>query len=256
MKNILKILVTIFIFLCLCPVAFAMGNISDITNGEQDFLVLGTVVDIDDKYVLLEHYQTIRFRNGIEKTFTRNDNIKISKFRYSYCEDHSDISLTPRVGDNVFISLNRNGNTYTMVNGAYKISSVDYKMLTFYASESMKGNDCLADIVALAYFVRTNGTGRNFDFENGVLTTKLDDKVLTLYPTENITDMVTFLDLEGNIVDAAVTKDVIIQGENIFNSDSDDYRWIVACFVILLSCISGGVVIYKFNGSSLDKEAK
>ena len=36
------------------------------------------------------------------------ENITVEKFRYSYCDDHTDISMSPRVGDNIFISLDKN----------------------------------------------------------------------------------------------------------------------------------------------------
>ena len=245
MKKI-SFFVTLIIFaLSICPTVSAYDDISDIISGNQDYLVLGTVVDINNDSVILEHYQTIDVDVTSTDNLSRNQNITIDKFRYSYCDEHSDISTIPRVGDNVFISLNKKGSSYIMVNGAYKISSVDYKMLTFYASENMKGQECLADIVALAYFVRTNGVGRDFTFEKGTLTANLDGKKLTLYPTDNITETVTFVDVEGNIVDAAKTKDVIIHGETTDAVKDDDYRWLFACLGLILSVALGGVVIYN-----------
>ena len=245
MKKISFFVTLILLAISLCPTVSAYDNISDIISGNQDYLVLGTVVDINNDSVILEHYQTIDVDVSSTDNFSRNQNITIDKFRYSYCDKHSDISTIPRVGDNVFISLNKKGSSYIMVNGAYKITSVDYKMLTFYASESMKGQDCLADIVALAYFVRTNGVGRDFTFEKGTLTANLDGKKLTLYPTDNITETVTFVDVEGNIVDAAKTKDVIIHGEETNVENEDDYRWVFACLGIVLSAALGGFVIHN-----------
>ena len=247
MKNIAKLLTFLLVFLCFSPIVFADDNVSQIINGSQDYLILGTVVDINNTHVVLEHYQTVGTDGNTSRPLKRNENISIDKFRYSYCSEHSDVSVTPRLGDNVFISVNRNGNGYTMANGAYKISSVDYKMLTFFAFESMKNQDCMADVMALAYFVRTNGEKKDFSFENGTLTTMVDGKKLTLYPTENITEMVTFLDNNGNIVEAAVTKDVIIHGDTAQVENGNSYRWIFACALILFSVAIGGVITYKLN---------
>lgn len=247
MKKIARLMTFLLVFLCFSPVVFADDNVFEIIEGSQDYLVLGTVVDINDTYVVLEHYQTVDAENSALVPLKRNENISIDKFRYSYCDEHSDISVTPRLGDNVFISVNKNGKSYTMANGAYKISSVDYKMLTFFASEDMKNQDCMADIMALAYFVRTNGEKKDFTFENGTLTTFVDSKKLTLYPTENITEMVTFLDDDGNIVEAAVTKDVIIHGDTVQVENGSNYRWVLACLVLLFSVVLGGFVTYKLN---------
>lgn len=247
MKNIAKIMTFLLVFLCFSPIVLAADNVFEIIDGSQDYLILGTVVDINDTYVVLEHYQTVGADEDSLTPLKRNENISIDKFRYSYCDEHSDISVTPRLGDNVFISVNRNGKNYTMANGAYKISSVDYKMLTFFVSEDMKNQDCMADIMALAYFVRTNGEKKDFAFENDTLTTIVDGKKITLYPTENITEMVTFLDNEGNIVEAAVTKDVIIHGDTAHVENGGNYRWVFACVILLFSVVLGGFVTYKLN---------
>ncbi len=250
MKIITKILLVFMLLLCVCPVSFAQGNVSDIMAGNQDHLLLATVVDIDDSSIILAPYHSIYVDAASVGTQSLNDNITVRKFRYSYCDDHSDISSSPRVGDNIFISLDKNGSEYTMANGAYKISSVDYKLLTFYAAESMKDRDCLADIVSLAYFVRTDGSMRDFSFENGTLTAYIDSRPLTLYPTENIAEMVTFVNINGQVIDNVKTKDVIIQGEEPLEEKAD-YRWLISYGLILIGVLVGGIVVYNATAKDI-----
>ncbi|MBQ6998431.1 MAG: hypothetical protein IJN62_01410 [Clostridia bacterium] len=259
MKSIISILLAFMLLLCACPALCAQGNVSDIIGGNQDHLLLATVVDIDGSSIILAPYHSIYVNDSATKSL--NENITVEKFRYSYCDDHTDISMSPRVGDNIFISLDKSGSKYTMANGAYKISSVDYKLLTFYASESMRESECLADIVALAYFVRTDGSMRDFRFENGSLTTYIDDRPLTLYPTENIAETISFVDLSGQVIGGAKIKDVIIDGEKPVE-DEIDYRWLVAYGIIFLGALVGGIVVYNatakdiLNRKSSRKESK
>lgn len=249
MKFITKVLLIFMLLMCVCPVC-AQGNISDIIDGNQDHLLLATVVDIDDSSIILAPYHAIYANGAPADSPSLNENIAVEKFRYSYCEDHTDISMSPRVGDNIFISLNKNGAKYTMANGAYKISSVDYKLLTFYASESMRESDCLANIVALAYFVRTDGSMRDFRFENGTLTTYIDGRPLTLYPTENIAETITFVNLSGQVIGGAKIKDVIIDGEKPVE-DEIDYRWLISYGLIFLGVLVGGVVVYNATAKDI-----
>lgn len=260
MKSILSILLAFMLLLCASPAMCAQGNVSDIIGGSQDYLLLATVVDIDGSSIILAPYHSI-YTNDDKPTQSLNENITVEKFRYSYCDDHTDISMSPRVGDNIFISLDKNGYKYSMANGAYKISSVDYKLLTFYASESMRESDCLADIVALAYFVRTDGSMRDFRFEKGTLTTYIDERPLTLYPTENIAETISFVNLSGQVIESAKIKDVIKEGEYAVE-DEFDCRWLIAYGIIFLGVLVGGIVVYNatakdiLNRKSNRKESK
>lgn len=248
-KKIALTLIFSLLIMCICPVTYAQGKVADILAGKQDYLLLATVVDFDDSSIIVAPYHVIHTEGDGENEPSLNSNISIEKFRYSYCHEHSDITTSPKAGDNIFISINENGSGYSMANGAYKISSVDYKLLTFYASESMKDSDCLAEIVALAYFVRTDGSMRDFHFENDKLTTYIDGKTLTLYPTENLTETITFLNIQGKVMDNVKTKDVIIDGEEPME-ESEDYRWIIAYGIIILGVLVGGIVVY--NATAMD----
>ncbi len=255
MKKLLKSFLFFVLLVCFAMNVCAQGDVSAILSGEQDYVLLATVVDVNDSSVVLAPYHNI-YNGENSGQIPLNNNISVDKFRYSYCSDHSDITATPRVGDNIFVSLDKKGNGYVVTNGAYKTSSVDYKLLTFYASESMKNRDCLAEIVALAYFVRTDGNMREFNFDNGTLTVENDSKILTLYPTEQISDTVTFVDINGKIIDNVKTKDVITN-EPDNSKKENDFRWVISIFVILMSASAGMLVVYNLNNKeSKPKKAK
>lgn len=250
MKKITAMLISIILILCTCPISYAQGSVADILAGKQDYLLLATVVDFDDSSVIVAPYHVIHMDDESSNMPSLNENISIEKFRYSYCHEHSDINTAPKAGDNIFISINENGAKYTMANGAYKISSVDYKLLTFYASESMRDSECLAEIVALAYFVRTDGSMRDFRFENGTLTAYIDERPLTLYPSDNIAETVTFLNIQGKVMDTVKTKDVIIDGEEPIE-EQEDYRWLISYGIIFVGVLVGGIVVYNATATDI-----
>lgn len=248
-------LLAFILLICVCTVASAKGSVSDMIEGDQDILLLASIEDITDTTIVLDPYDIIGAEED-DTAISLDDNIVVDKFQYSYCEEHSDVSLTPVKGNNVFISINRNGSRYTMAHGAYKVSSLDYRLLTFHASESMKGSDCLADVVALANFVRSDGGMQDFNFENGVLTAKAGSKTLTLYPTDNITEMISFVNNKGEIVDAMETKDVIIEGEPVSLERENDYRWIVSYALILIGVVVGAIVVYNAAAGDVMNRSK
>lgn len=247
MKHLSRILFVIIMLLCMTFFALAQGNVSGILAGDQDYVLLGTVVDITDTSIILDPYHCIHNGNGT-MSISLDENIEISKFRYSYCAEHTDISTSPRVGDNVFLSLNRTSGGYVMANGAYKTSSVSYKLLTFYVPESVKGKSCLAEIVALSHFVRNNGYSREYEIKDGKAYVTTDGKLLDLSPTDTVNKLVTFVSLDGKVPDTR-TKDVIIDGG--YESEDDDFRWVVAGCIIVLSAIVGAFVIYNMNGKEI-----
>lgn len=253
MKYLSKIFLVIIILLCVTSTALAQGNVSGILAGEQDYVLLGTVVDITDTAIILDPYHRIHNGNG-SKTISLDDNIEISKFRYSYCAEHTDISTTPRVGDNMFVSINRTSNGYVMANGAYKTSSVSYKLLTFYVPESIKGKSCLAEIVALSHFVRNNGYSREYEIKDGKAYVTTDGKLLDLSPADTVNKLVTFVGLDNKVPDSTKSRDVIIDGTS--EQEGDDFRWIVAGCIIIISAVAGALVIYNMNGKKLLTDSK
>ncbi len=230
----------------LCTGVSAQTVATEIITGEQDYLLLATISDItDDAIVAAPYYSIVRQdENGrdMDEMLPTKDAIYIEKFRYSYCMEHADSFNTPKLGDNIFISLSKKGNGYVLKNGAFKTDTVDYKILTFLAPASMEGQDCMDDLAALSYFVRTDGKVRDFSFENGTVKVVKDGRELMLYPSDKLKELVTFVADNGKVSDSSKTKDVITDQEVALEKPAD-YRWVLAMGILVLGLILGGILL-------------
>ena len=68
MKNIFKYLLCFMMLLCLCTSVYAQGDVSGIVSGNQDHLMLATVVDITDTSIILAPHQLIYIDNQDEQS--------------------------------------------------------------------------------------------------------------------------------------------------------------------------------------------
>lgn len=226
----------------------ARGNVLDIIEGRQNLLLFATVEDFSDGTVLLDPYGVMT-SSGWKKMLD-DEQILVDTFYYTYCPEHSDMPEKPVKGDNIVISLNRNGSRYVLANGAYKVSSLDYKLLTIHVSEKTKGQDCLENIVMLVEYIHSNGEVYKFNEEDGVITAEIEGNSVQIYPTDKIMNYVSFVNSMGEVVEAIKTKDVIEGGtldENAYdvNVIINDNRWLLAIGVILLGLLIGGIFAYK-----------
>lgn len=214
--------------------------------------VLATVSDIDDNYIYAELYNTVADTQHVDSVLPKM--LKIKKFRYSYCEEHAEEYNSPRVGDNIFATLKGDGNVFAVTTAAYKTDTVDERTLNFLAPAEMKNEHCLDDVVALSYYVRSNGLERGFVFDNGSVMLDRGDNTLTkLYPADIKNPIpVKFVDMTGKIVDEKKQQDVIdVTGNNIFENLWGSYNYelifakrILALGIILAGFILGMVVVY------------
>lgn len=230
----------------LCTGVSAQTVATAMITGEQEYLLLATISDITDDAIVAEPYYSIvrQDENGhdIDEILPTKDAIYIEKFRYSYCIEHADSFNTPKLGDNIFISLSKKGNGYVMKNGAFKTDTVDYKILTFLAPTAMEGQPCLDDLVALSYFVRTDGKVTDFSFEDGNVKVVKDGRELLLYPSDKLKELVTFVADNGKVVDSNRTQDVITD-QKVTQEKPADYRWILAMGILVLGLVMGGILL-------------
>lgn len=241
--GLLWMLWTVFIWMGASAQTVADG----IVQGTQDYLLLATISDITDNVITIEPYHFIVRvdENGqeLDDVLPLGQSMQIEKFRYSYCIEHAADSFnTPRLGDNIFISLSRKGNGYVVQNGAFKTNTVDYKILTFLAPADMRDQDCMQDLVALSYFVRTDGKVMEFSFENGSVKVLKDGRELLLYPSDKVKDLVTFISDDGKAVDNSKPQDIITD-QAMEHKAPPDYRWLAALGVLLIGLVAGGTVL-------------
>lgn len=249
--------------MCMCMGVSAQTVADGIVAGVQDYLVLATISDITDNAITIEPYHSIvRVDDkGQERdaVLPVGQSIQVEKFRYSYCIEHAADSFnTPRLGDNIFISLSRRGNGYAVQNGAFKTNTVDYKILTFLVPADMRDQDCMEDLVALSYFVRTDGKVTAFSFDNGNVRVLKDERELLLYPSDKVKDLITFVTDNGRVVEGNKPKDVIVD-QAVEREKPVDYRWLLALGILAVGLVAGGIVLsvlLRREGRRLPKKSK
>ena len=245
--KIKKILISALLF-CLILVSnsitFAKDIALDVIDGEHDCLMLATVSDIDDKYVTVEFYDTL---NKTEEYIPSS--IKIEKFTYSYCIEHSDNFNNPKIGDNIFVVLDKSGDVYKASN-AYKTDTVDIRTLNILVPSSMGNKECMTDVAAIAYYIRSGGVHTAFAFVDNTVSIIDDNAEIVIYPVSDKTPVaIKYITGDGKSVTNSKQQDVIsvdsllpqniaLQREKLFG------KRIVSLGIIFAGVISGMLVMY------------
>ena len=238
-----KILSFIFIFAVLSSLSVSYAaSPKDIFEGNQEYLILGTVKDIDGDSALVTVDNIIAQGSPAIK----GTDITIENFDYSYCEEHTPSEFNkPKIGDNVFASLNSGKTSYTVAGGAYKVDSSEAKNCSTIVYYDMKREDCLYDAVKISYFIRTNGKITSFesDDKGNIYAISNDDKIL-IYPLPG-NDCIKFVDDEGKIMSDELEEDVMpIVPNTSPEKKADDNRYLIAAGIIVIGAVLGFAVSY------------
>jgi len=241
MKKVLSVMLFLFIIISSYAMVSAEG-IEDIFDGDNDFLILGTVTGVADDIVAVTVDNTV----GEKVASLTGKEIKIHKFSYSYCEEHTPTSFNnPQIGDNLFASISKDSDKYRIANGVYKVDSSEVKNCSTLVHQNMRNQDCLADAVKLAYFVRSNGKIKDFkvDSEGNIYALKEDDEVL-VYPLVGNQQCIKFVDNNGKILDETVHDDVIpIVPQPVQEETPDNNKWIWATGIFVGGALLGFLVM-------------
>lgn len=251
---VLKKVVTILLMLIMITaniVCFAQSDVQRVIADENQLSVLATVRDIDSNYIYVELYDTVGPDNP--KIMTHKT-LKLNKFRYTYCKTHADEYNSPKIGDNIYISLyEKNDGTYTVSNAAYKTDTVDLRTLNVYVPEETRNNSCMAEVAAISYFIRSDGSEKNISVTDGVVTLEHNGEKTRLYPSETEKALpVIYIDKTGQIInDEKKQQDVINvvdnpidQAKEIYNSELVFAKRIIAISIIAIGFIAGIIGIY------------
>ncbi|MBE7031180.1 MAG: hypothetical protein E7409_07125 [Ruminococcaceae bacterium] len=254
MKKLCSTILVIMVCVLMVHTVSASGLARAIMEDKQSYLLLATVEDITDAHIVLNPFYTF-VRSDARQTGQAPQTgvpISVEKFRYSYCIEHGDWFNAPKLGDNVFISLSRKGGYYVMKNGAYKTDSVDYKTMRFRIPVDMKGQECMTDPVALAYFVRTDGQVSEFEFGEGTVSVVQGERRLELYPSDSTeNELISFVGNDGKVLSAGKSKDVIADTDATL--PQKDYRWIYALTLLVIGIVAGAVAVYLTGKQELHK---
>lgn len=250
----LKKAVIIF-FICIIfitnIICFAQNDVKKVISDENQLSVLATIRDIDSDYVYVELYDTV---GNDSNQFETSQMLKLNKFKFTYCETHAYDYNVPKIGDNiyVYISLQKDG-TYNVSDVAYKTDTVDLRTLNVYVPYEMKENKCMADVAAISYFLRSDGSEKNISVSDGVVYIEQNGEISRLYPSETEAALpVIYIDKEGKLInDEKKQQDVINvvdnpidQAKEIYNSELAFAKRIIALGIIVIGSIVGVVLIY------------
>lgn len=216
-KRFAVICVFLITTIFLTQAVYAKKIAKAVFDDKTDYLILATVSDITDNYVSVDYFDSIRKFNpdpNDKKAVSAKEQLpekfNIQKFHYSYCTDHADEYNQPKIGDNIFASIQKTGDTYRIKNCAYKVDTVDIKTLNFLVPETMKGEDCMDDIAALAYFAASGGAETKYEFDGGNVYLKRNDENVSIYPNAKLKLPIKYINKNGKVTDGTDnTADVI-----------------------------------------------
>lgn len=240
MKKFFLILFVVLV-LILSAINVNAYSVNDILNGNQDYLLLGTIKDINGDDITVTVDNTV---GNAELPIDTKD-IIIDKFEYSYCEEHVPKSFNgPKIGDNLFVSVNYKSGKYTLAGGAYKVDSSEIKNCSVIVYSNMKGEDCLSDAVKISYFIRTNGKITEFKSDNGNIYAISDNEKILIYPLPG-NESIKMVDKDGKIISNNDIDDVMPIVPNAPQENkSNNNRRVAALLIIATGALSGVVVFY------------
>lgn len=243
-KKMLVAFVLVCLILCANISVFSKDIALDVLDGKHDYQIFATISDIDDEYITADFYSTL---NKTEDDIPSS--IKIEKFKYTYCSEHSDNFNNPKIGDNIFAVVDKSGENYKC-SVAYKTDTVDTKTLSIYAPSGMADRNCMIDVIAVAYYIRSDGAYPSFVFTDDTLSVVLKDEEVPLYPTDSKTPLaVKYVTGDGKPLNQEEQQDVIAVNPTP-NQTMKFYREmllgrrIVSLGIMFCGVIIGMIVVY------------
>lgn len=235
-----RLFAIVFALVVAAQAAFVYADTADdILGGKYDSLILGTVKDVGDDYVTV----TVDNIVGSDSDMLKDKDITTDKFTFSYCDKHVPEEFNkPKVGDNIFLSLKKDGDGYG-VTCAYKIDSSEQKNCSTLVYQDMQGEKCFEDAVKIAYFIRSNGKITEFDTasEDGKIYAVSGGEKVLIYPLPG-NQCVRVINSSGETVDEGGDTDVMpIVSANAPQHDNNDRRTVIS---LVIMC--GGVVVGFF----------
>ncbi len=212
----------------------------DILEGEQDYIVLGSVKNIEEDYITV----TVDHVLGRKASELVGKDIKVEKFVYSYCTKHIPVEFSnPIVSDNAVISLDNDGDVYVMKNGAFKVDSNEYASCKIINHADETNEDCIKTLAKITCFIRSDIKVNQFEFDG-------QGNIYAVYP-QSMQQCIRVVDAEGNIVADDIVEEAspdnrVVPTETT-NEDDDDKRWVYAIIVLVVGVVAGIFVSYFYG---------
>lgn len=156
--------------------ALALDYLYLLLGNGQDLLILGQLVEgsLEEGYrvdVSQAFFSAVTINTPYELPAEIPQQVQVAPFTYTYGYDAPQDFLVPRLGDKVFLSLNRTkGELYQIAHGAYVVDSLDPASLRIQVPQATSQHTA-SDYIAMLYFIRSNGAEvlKSWDNEEQVL---------------------------------------------------------------------------------------
>lgn len=236
MKKVFLTIITL-ILLIQSAAVFAAGA-DDMLKGKQDLVVLGSVKDIKNDIVTI----TVDHELGTVASSLVGKDIDVSRFTYSYCEEHSTSEFrSPIISDNVVISLNVKDGKYTMANCAYKVDSNEYANCRIVVLENGIDDKCALELLEATCYIRANAMVNEFDYDS-------EGRIYAVYP-QSIEQCVRLAGEEVEDTKKPSTPDALPVVPNAPMPPDGvppmrDHRGVYSILIIALGAVGGALVSY------------
>lgn len=240
MKKTICIILSIALTLIFCLTVFSTSSAVDkIIKNNDDYVILATIIGIDNESNMIElskEYELSPKNTSLPST------IKVNKFKYSYCEEHSKSYNTPQIGDNIIVKVRISSNHYYVDNGGFKVDTVSHKTLKVFVPNEMKNEDCCADMLALAHYIRTDGEKTLYTINDNQVISSSDNKVINSFED----DYIAFYSNGSNSITNYSTQSSI-------PANTVAFEVIVIISMIILLGI-GAFVVYLINKKIINNQ--
>lgn len=218
-------------------------KVEQIIAGNQDYLVLANIIEKGTSAYEVEVFEEIGVANNEEGSKKEdggivNLRINVSGFKtYMYYEN---IDYRPQKGDNVLLSLEFNGNSYSIKNGAYLVDSTSHEQFRFKVPDIYNGTGEALELNALYIYVHSNGEINNLTIKNdGIYGKDANGKEKKIAMSSGI----TFIDEYGDTTENP-TAPVERYDEN--TGVKTESKWRIVLAIIIIGSVAGFGVI-KLN---------
>lgn len=215
----------------------------EIIAGKQDYLVLANIIEKGTSAYEVQVFEHIGFADGEEATKKGDEELVGSRINVSGFSNYvyyDDFDYRPQKGDNVLLSLEFNGNSYSIKNGAYLVDSTSHEQFRFKVPDVYNGTQEALEINALYIYVHSNGEINNLTIkDDGIYGKDADGKEKKV----ELTSGITFIDEYGDTTENP-TAPVDRYDETSVNKTQS--KWQLALLIIIIGAIAGfGVIILE-----------
>jgi len=218
--------------------------VEEVISGNQDYLVFASIIEKGSSAYEVQVYEEVGAKDDVAESDSNipdvelNQRISVVGFEnYMYYENYDQ---RPKKGDNVLLSLQFNGNSYSIKNGAYKVDFTSREQFSFLVPETLNGSEEALELNALYVYVKSNAEVKELSIRDGAIYGKDANGV---EEKKEIQGGLIILDEYGDTTEKPPAVEMYTKSE-IGKSDS---KWQYAAAIIIAGAILGVFVVKLFS---------